>query len=275
MTLPTIAICSWAFGHHRYPEIASVIRQLGCSGVELLLDIEANVPAHINQIFSSEGISIISMTPKNVDITDIEVSNRHNSINYYQRLLDFAAELGSPAITIHEFIGRHIPADDGEEEWERLVSSMIILAKYAEVCEVDLLLEPLSYPLVSQIVSVKSAYKLAQIVNSKRLRIVLDTYHMSRTVNEDPILAISLAASRLAAVQVSDSHRQGLGLGSINLNLYMDEFSRAGFIGPWIIESVCGIKAPSLSTQLVDQDKLYFNLKTSANWLRSRFMSTQ
>lgn len=262
-----IGLCSWIFGHQRHQEIASVAADLGCDGVELYVSIDAAVAADLRRLYASHGLRILSLTPENVDLAHQDPGEGLRAERYYSRLLRFAAELGAPAITIHEHVGRGTWTDSQPREWERLLRVCQRLAQQAEDLQVDLLLEPLRPPLVSQVRDAATAVRLCEAVGSARLRIVLDTFHMD-AVEADPQRAIFDCAGRLGAVQLADRHRQGLGLGGIALECYWQAFTAIAFRGPWILECAAGLAGPSLEPRAVDQARLQEALETSMAWLR-------
>jgi sugar phosphate isomerase/epimerase len=262
-----IGLCTWIFGHQRHQEIASMAADLGCDGVELHTAIDAADPSALRRLYAAHGLRILSLTPENVDLAHQDPGEGQRAERYYSRLLCFAAEIGAPAITIHEHVGRATWQDSGPREWDRLLQVCRRLAQQAEELQVDLLLEPLRPPLVSQIQDAAAALRLCDAVGSARLRIVLDTFHMD-AVEADPVAAIRHCGGRLAAVQLADRQRLALGLGGIPLQRYWQAFAAIGFRGPWILESAVGLAGPCLEPREVDQAKLHAALVTSMAWLR-------
>jgi sugar phosphate isomerase/epimerase len=264
-----IGLCSWIFGHQHHQQIAASAAALGCSGVELHAPIAREPAAALRRLYADHGLAILSFTPENVDLAHRDGGERRRAIDYYERLIDYAAELGSPAITLHELVGRGSPQDSPSQEWERLRNACGRLAGRAEERGLDLLLEPLRPPLVSRIQRAADAVALIEAVGSPRLRIVLDTFHMDAG-EPDPEGAIHCCAGRLGAVQLADRDRRGLGLGGIDLESYWRAFAAIGFAGPWILECAVGLSGPSLEERPVDQDQLRRELETSISWLRAR-----
>jgi len=266
-----LGLCTWIFGHQRHQDIAAVAADLGCGGVELHVPLDGGLPAaDLRRLYASRGLRILSLTPENVDLAHADPHERQRAEHYYSRLIAFAAELEAPALTIHEHVGRGSWPDSRKQEWERLLGSFRRLARLGEERQVDLLLEPLRPPLVSQIHRAADAVRLCEAVGSPRLRIVLDTFHMDAAESE-PIAAIRLCATRLGAVQLADRQRRGLGLGGITFKPYLQAFDAIGFCGPWILECAVGLSGPSLESRDVDQARLRFELESSVSVLRQHF----
>jgi sugar phosphate isomerase/epimerase len=262
-----IGLCTWIFGHQRHQEIAAVAADLGCTGVELHVPLDGWPAADWRSLYGSFGLRILSLTPENVDLAHPHPRERERAVHYYRRLITFAAELEAPAITIHEHVGRGMAPDGQQPEWERLLDACRRLVPLAEERQVDLLLEPLRPPLVSQIQRAADAVRLSEAVGSERLRIVLDTFHME-AAEADPGGAIRLCADRLGAVQLADRQRRGLGLGGMELQPYWEAFSSIGFRGPWILECAVGLGGPSLEHRDVDLARLRGELESSLVVLR-------
>ena len=119
-----LAVCSWLFGDCDHEQIAQWVARLGVDSVELLTDIDRCSPATLRRLYKDIGLSVRSLTPKNVDIAHHQPSRRAGALSYYRRLIVFAAELGCHAVTCHEGIGRLHPVDSAEAEWHRLVSGL-------------------------------------------------------------------------------------------------------------------------------------------------------
>jgi sugar phosphate isomerase/epimerase len=262
-----IGLCTWIFGHQRHQEIAAVAADLGCAGVELHVPLDACPAPDLRRLYAAHGLSILSLTPENVDLAHADPRERQRAELYYGRLIAFAAALEAPAITIHEHVGRASWPDSRQREWERLVGACRRLARLGEVWQVDLLLEPLRPPLVSLIHRAADAVRLCEAVGSPRLRIVLDTFHMD-AAETDAGSAIRLCANRLGAVQLADRQRRGLGLGGLDLQPYWQAFAAIGFQGPWILECAVGLSGPSLESREVDLARLRQELESSMEALR-------
>ena len=267
-----IGLCTWIFGHQRHEEIAAAAADLGCAGVELHVPLNAQPAADLRRLYASYGLRILSLTPENVDLAHQDPLERQRAEQYYSHLIAFAAELEAPAITIHEHVGRGVSPDSRAREWERIRAVCQRLALQAEKRQVDLLLEPLRPPLVSQIHRAADAVRLCEAVGSERLRIVLDTFHLD-AAEPDPGHAIRLCAGRLGAVQLADRQRRGLGLGGIDLGPYWEAFDAIGCRGPWILECAVGLSGPSLESRTVDLDPLRLELESSMATLRRHLAS--
>jgi D-psicose/D-tagatose/L-ribulose 3-epimerase len=267
-----IGLCSWIFGHQRHGEIAALASELGCDGVELHVAIAEQEAGALRRLYAAQGLRILSLTPENVDLAHQDPQRAHQAEAYYSRLLRFAADLEAPAITLHEYVGRGRWHDSQAEEWQRLLRACERLSRLAEALQVDLLLEPLRPPLVSQIHTAAAALRLCEAVGSPRLRIVLDSFHMD-AAETDPVQAIHHCAGRLGAVQLADRQRLPLGQGGIDLERYGQAWAAIGFRGPWILECAVGLTGPALEPRPIDPAALGQALRLSLDWLRRHLAS--
>lgn len=264
-----IAVCTWLFGNHDHPQIAQQVARLGADSVEILADITLDSPRRLRRLYTDAGLTIVSLTPDNVDIAHHDKGQRSEAICYYQRLIQFAADLDCPRVTCHEGIGRICPVDSREAEWDRLVAACQYLASVAADQGVSLIFEPLHRGLVSQIHRVEEVCRLVDTVGSPNLSVVLDTYHLCFE-EVDPVAAIQQWGRRVAAVQLGDTDRRPLGMGTAPIAACLEGLEHAGFTGPWILECTSQLSGPSLTPRVIDLVQVEKELRDSLGWLRSQ-----
>jgi sugar phosphate isomerase/epimerase len=263
-----LGICSWIFGHHEYKKIAGCLESYGFDGVELMTDIYLQDPLELAGVFSNHGLRFFSMTPANVDIADVDPRKRKKAISYYKDLIDFAAELNSPAITCHEHVGRREPHDNRDDEWKRIVDSCRDLSIKARDKKIRVVFEPLNRGIVSSITDSGKCLDLIREINSPFFGIVLDTFHMDKE-EADPCKAIEESAGFLRLFQIADSNRKGIGLGEIDFAGQFRTLDKIGYRRPLIVECALGIKGPSLNRQKVDFKELDRSIKMTVAWIKN------
>ena len=264
----TVGACTWVFGDAELGRVADRCRELGLDCVELLADIERVSAAEVRATLQPRGISVASLTPINVDIAHADPPIREAGIDYYRRLIAFAASVGAPAVTCHEFVGRTRPHDDTASEWRRLVAACRQFAVVGQREGIDILFEPLNATLVSSAASVERVLTLVEQVGSPRFRIVLDTYHLFLQ-ERDPVRLVEKCLPFLGAVQLADGQRLGLGRGGYDLVLVLAVLVRNGFAGPWILECTPELTGPRLDNPSVDLVALERELRASVDYLRA------
>jgi len=137
-------VCSWIFGDTPLLRVAELLSGLGYTGIELFGDWE-HYPAHVaRRVLSEHGLSVFSLTPTNVDLAYPDSVIREKARDYYLRLLDHAAELGSPLIGCHGAVGR-LRAISGQAKEERLLAEEVsVLSVRAEELSLRIALEGLN-----------------------------------------------------------------------------------------------------------------------------------
>ena len=261
-----VAACTWVFGHHDMVDIASRVASLGLAGAEVFVGARPCAPRELRRIFEDHGLQVFSMTPDNVDIAHVHGPTREQAIACYDRLIDFADDVGSRAITCHESVGRKRPHDDPAREWDRLADACRRITARAASHGINVVFEPLSRSLVSAVRNAERARALVALVDTPGFGVVLDTYHMHRE-ETDPAEAIRSCGPYLRSFQISDSGRGGIGSGEIDFEAQMLALLDVGYSGPLILEC-SSLPGPSRSKRDVDLEKLEADLRVSREWLR-------
>lgn len=264
-----IGACTWLFGDHDHPRIAERAARLGLDGVEILPDIARGTPRLVGGPYTDAGLQVLSLTPDNVDIAHPDGAARRRALDYYRRLIEFAARLDCAHVTCHERTGQARPADGASAEWDRLVGSCRQLAEVAADHAVTLVFEPLRRGLVSQVHNADDVCRLVDEVGHPALSVVLDTYHLCLE-ETDPPAAIRRCGRRVTIVQLGDTDRRPLGTGTAPLDRCLEALAGSGFAGPWILECTSQLLAPSLVPRAVDPEQVDRELGASVRWLRAR-----
>jgi len=74
--------------------------EIGVDGIEMEGDISEDTE-NIKQLLNKYNLKILSVTPKNVDISSLDSTIRENAIQYYINLLDWARNLEVTRIGYH------------------------------------------------------------------------------------------------------------------------------------------------------------------------------
>ena len=254
-------VCSWILGDTPLLLVAELLSGLGYSGIELFGDWD-RYPAHVaRRVLSEHGLSVFSLTPTNVDLAYPDSVIREKARDYYLRLLDHAAELGSPLIGCHGAVGR-LRAISGQAKEERLLAEEVsVLSARAEELGLRIALEGLNRyesHLLNTAVALRS---FVDKVGSSAVGILLDTYHMN-IEEQDLTGAIRAAGRDLFLFHVVDSNRRALGRGHIQFSDILRGLEQANYSGPIIVECTAPgpdpfttMKEPSWYEQTVDEVK--------------------
>lgn len=237
-----MGVCTWTFGDQSLHEIVERLASLGFDGVELFGDVTRYSATEAGKLLHDNGLEVFSLTPDNVDIAHPDASVRQPAIDYYFRLLDFAAELGQPFVSCHGLVGRYAPVTIMKEENALLVDAVRQIAERAGKRNLRVVFEVLNRYETHQINTGVQALDLIEAVDVDNVGVLLDTYHMN-IEEANPSETIRTVGSRLWLYHVADSNRQAVGRGHIDFDAQVRALQDIGYDGPIIVE--CMVPGPN------------------------------
>jgi len=229
-------VCNWVFGEERLQTTAAFLRQVGFDGVELKGDLSLYRPDRVNAVLDDHGLEVLSLTPLDVDLAHPEPRLRKEAMDYYLRLVDFAAAVGSRLIACHGAVGRVRALVGHEAEMGHLLGGVSSVASRAAECGVRIAMELLNRYESHLLNNVQQGLEFVGEVGAPNVGLLLDVYHMN-IEEPDPCSAVLDAGARLFLLHVADSNRKGLGNGHVDLGALMRALERAGYSGDVVIES--------------------------------------
>ena len=122
--------CTWIFGDEPLPAKAARIAAIGLDGVELFGDLSLN-PREARKIFADRQLAILSITPDKVDLCHPDAKISRAALDYYFRLVDFAAEVGAPLFACHGLVGRVRAVGSYPEAWDLMATAAREIASCA------------------------------------------------------------------------------------------------------------------------------------------------
>ncbi|PJF39605.1 MAG: sugar phosphate isomerase/epimerase [Chloroflexi bacterium] len=230
-----LGVCTWTFGDQALSQTAQRLAALGYDGVELLGDLSLYTASRAAQILEDNGLAVFSLTPANVDIAHPNPSLRQPALDYFFRLLDFAAELGQPLVSCHGFVGRIAPVSNMIEEDELLVNAVWQIGQRAAERNLRIVFEVLNRYETHQIHTGEEALRMIEVLNLENVGVLLDAYHMN-IEERNPAQAIRDVGSRLWLYHAADSNRQAVGRGHTDFRAQVDALYDIKYDGPIIIE---------------------------------------
>lgn len=260
-------VCTWIFGDLPLADVAGRLVKLGFDGVELLGDLNRYSAAEARQILDDHGLRVFSLTPENVDISHPLL--RQEGIDYYKRLLDFAAELGEPLVSCHGLVGRIAAVSSPAEEDQLLIDAVRQICDEARQRALKIGFELLNRYETHQVQTVEMGLKLLEDVNQPNLGLLLDAYHMN-IEEANPVQAIHTAGKNLWLYHAADSNRQGIGRGHTDFTAQIAALNAVGYNGPLILE--CTAPGPNPFTPIKGGNWLEIldgHLAESLEWLKS------
>ena len=203
------------------------MRRSGMEFCELLVPEDGEVdPAAAGRAARDAGLSIVLAARINVDrdLASDDAGSRQAGVDYLRRCVDVAVACGADLVggplfgTPLVFAGRPprpFDAAQKAERVDRVTAGLRAAAPYAEEHGVRLAIEPLNRFETDFCNTGRQACALADMVGSKAVGVMLDTFHMNMEENDLPE-AIRHAAAHLMHFQANENHRGFLGTGHID-----------------------------------------------------------
>jgi D-psicose/D-tagatose/L-ribulose 3-epimerase len=228
-------VCNWIFGDEDLGTTAAFLAEAGFDGVELKGDLELYRPAEVKAVLSDRGLAVLSLTPEDVDLAHPDDRVRAEALDYYLRLLDFAAAVGAPLVSCHGAVGRVRALADYGKEYAHFVTGVQRIVGRAAELNLRLAMEVLNRYESHLLNTAAQAVEFMANVGLPNVGILLDAYHMN-IEEADPSAAILDAGERLFLFHVADSNRQAVGRGHTDFVSLMRALQRVGYLGDVIVE---------------------------------------
>lgn len=228
-------VCTWIFGDQPLVETACRLAAMGYDGVELMGDLTRYNAGDVNAALSDAGLSVLSLTPENVDLAHPDQAVRQEALDYYYRLLDLASAVGNPIVCCHGAVGRIRALAGYDEEREFLARGVRRVAERAQEGGLRIALEVLNRYEAHLLNTALEAQRFVSDVGMDNVGLLLDAYHMN--IEEADLRSAILAASeRLFLFHAADSNRQAVGRGHTDFCGIMHTLHDIGYDGCIVVE---------------------------------------
>ena len=244
-------VCNWIFGEEDLSATADYLAENGFDGVELKGDLELYQTAEVSAILGDRGLAVLSLTPQDVDLAHPDAQVRREALDYYLRLLDFAAEVGTPLVSCHGAVGRVRALSDQAEELRYLLSMVRDISLRAATLKLLVAMEVLNRYESHLLNTAAQAVEFVDRLGEPNVGILLDAYHMN-IEEADPANAILEAGDRLFLFHVADSNRRAVGRGHTDFAALIASLRRIDYTGDVIVE--CTAAGPDPFTPVKDGD---------------------
>lgn len=264
-----IGVCTWTYGDRPLADSLQRVAGSGFDGVELFGDVDGCDPTKAGKLLADNGLQVFSLTPDNVDLAHPDATIRRQAIDYYLRLLDFAAALGGPLVSCHGYVGRVRAISSQAEEAALLLESVAALAGPAGRRGLRLVMEVLNRYEAHLLNSASQARAFVDELGADNVGVLLDAYHMNIDEADLPA-ALRTAGDRLWLFHVADSNREGIGRGHTDFAGLFSTLDELGYAGPLILE--CTAPGPDPFTAIKGADSLDWLAtyhRESVEWIRN------
>jgi D-psicose/D-tagatose/L-ribulose 3-epimerase len=163
-----------------------------------------------------------------------------SGVAYLKHCIDAAVTMNARALVgpLYSAVGRtwQATAEQRKRDLERCVRNLKQVAKYAEDKGVTLALEPLNRFETSFINLTDQALELARMVDSPRVKLMMDTFHAN--IEEKSLgKAIEAAGPLMVHVHANENDRGTPGTGHVAWNEIAAALKKINFDGAMVIES--------------------------------------
>lgn len=227
-----IGICTWTLGIDDLELLLDKVVELGFDGVQINELWEHDSPATILEALESRGLTLMAVDAQRIAPQTGEAPDVAQGIDAYRQVIDHAAELGAPVVTLPML---SLWVRGHASPFDALADACRELADYAGERNMQLVYEVVNRDEVPMIHTAEEGKRLVDQVARDNLGLILDSYHM-HFEESDPIAAIEASRDTLAIYHVSDSTRGGIGSGAVDFEAQFQALERIGFRGPVIME---------------------------------------
>lgn len=235
----------WAspFATAEHLPLLAKVKAMGFDVIEVAVEAPdlIDVPA-LGAALDETGLGVIVCGAFGLDrnLSSAVSSERENAAAYIRRLVDMAADLGSPVVCgpMYSAVGKaRLPTEAARTaEWERAVSGLQDATAYASARGVRLAMEPLNRFETDMVNVVDQAMRLIDDVGSPYLGLLLDTFHM-HLEEKDSGAAIRRAGDRVFHVHACENDRGVPGSGQVDWEGVARGLQDIGYDGAVVIES--------------------------------------
>jgi D-psicose/D-tagatose/L-ribulose 3-epimerase len=231
-----LGCCTWIFGNAELAETAERCARAGLDGVELFGNVDGVDPVKAGELLKSNGLSVFSITPGDADISHPNAQVRSAALDYYDRLMDWAAELGKPLVSCHGLVTRIKPIASQQEEDRLLIEAVRHICSAAQRKGLSVVFELLNRYETHQVRTVHEGLALLRNVGKNNLKLLPDAYHMN-IEEAEPAEALRQGGTDIGLYHAADSNRCGIGEGNIDFPAQIRALDDIGYHGPIILET--------------------------------------
>src|SRR5579859_5453875 len=218
-------------------------KKWGFDTVEIPVEDPAHIdPAHVKRELDQHGLvcgSVCACMGPDRDLRGTPEAQQ-TGLDYMCRLIDQMVALDCPSLIgpVYSAVGRAdaVPPDEYQQQWRTVVGHLKTLAKYAQMRDRQVCLEPLNRFETDFINTCDQGLKMIRDVGNPALRLHLDTFHMN-IEEKDPAAAIRKAGKALGHFHACGSGRGTPGHDHIDWKPIAAALKAVRYQGVVVIES--------------------------------------
>ena len=229
------------------------IRRAGYTGVELLVrDADELDVSRLESSLSKSGLTAASfgtspmLVQDKLDLLSENEEIRERTFQRTLRMIELASHFQAP-VGIGKLRG-NLQEGTGRTA-QRRDEIFLKLCEHCEKTGGSIVMEPQKYDNVNNLNTIDESLEWLRQINSKRLKLLVDTYHMDLT-EKDQFDSIRRAAGQIGFVHLSDTDRKAPGCGKIDFGAALKAFNDIhydGFLSMEIKQNPSSEEAAELS----------------------------
>ena len=244
------SICSETFAGLSFRESCRAASRIGYTGIEVmpanLGDDPGRLPPSARGAFRNEildanltfvGTHNLMAVPKGLHLTSSDAGLRRKSWDYFSRLIDLTADLGSPAVMVFGS-GRQRAAANGvspPEAVRMLTEGLAALVPVAVARGTTILLEPLAPHLCNVVNQLDEAVQVVREIASPAIQTMFDTHNTAGETKPGPEL-IAAYIAHIKHVHLNEMDGRYPGSGHYPFTPVMRALRKAGYEGWMSVE---------------------------------------
>jgi D-psicose/D-tagatose/L-ribulose 3-epimerase len=242
-----LAICNNTFQGSTFEQACQGAARAGYTGLEIApgtlhedpASVTASRRAEIRRAMDSEGLTFVGLhnllgAPKGLHITTPDDAVRRRSWEYFRRLIDLCADLGSGGgMVLGSGKQRDaLPGTSREDARNRVRDGLANLAPHAAARGVVLLPETLAPHLSNILTSMEETISLVREIDSPAVQTLFDTHNaVAETLPHDEL--IERYAAHIRHVHVNEMDGRHPGTGNYDFGNLLGALRRISYAG-WV-----------------------------------------
>lgn len=242
------SICNEVFGSEQsladWKTLCEYSASVGYDGIEIapftfaanVNDISGEQRNEIKKIAADSGLAITGLhwllvSPPGLHINARDEKLRGETVEYLKALINFAGDVGAPAMIFGSPKARFIE-DDFDSAWQRTVESYRQVVDTLSARNVLLCQEALPLPECDFIQNCEEAQRMVDAVDHPQFRLMLDVKSMSAEP-QTPADLIRAYGKNCAHFHANDANRRAPGYGDTDFKPIFQALREVGYSG-WV-----------------------------------------
>lgn len=233
-----VALVSWTLGLEDPEQLFRKARAIGYKAVQYCGNWRKYPASLIRDTALSYGIELVAYDPYECHPLKREDATLENSIEFYQKVIDYAAALEVPMATIQGLSFWTANQPGRAEAIDQLTEAVKALNSYAKEKGMLLTYEACNHYETPFMNTSEELLELLQRSKADQVKLVMDSFHMNIDEKDSAAALRSLGSSLLYSYHVSDSGRGGIGTGHVDFQKHYQLLKEIGFDGTVCFEFV-------------------------------------